>query len=95
MTKHCHWLQAQTVWKMVSQDLKPIGSKYIGLFRKGLLQQETMMPIWLPKSVCQRSGFAQVWIPAKSHSIELVETQGRYSFSILRNPENCHYSSML
>ena len=29
MTKHCHWLQAETVWKMVSQDLKPIGSKYM------------------------------------------------------------------
>ena len=67
MTIHCHWLQAQAVWKMVSQDLKPIGSKYIGLFPMVLLHQETVGPILLRKSVCQRSGFAQIWIPAKSH----------------------------
>ena len=68
MTKHCHWLQAQTVYgKWFLKILKPIGSKYIGLFQKVLLQQETAWPILLPKSVCQRSGFAQIWIPAKSH----------------------------
>ena len=68
MTKHCHWLQAETVWKMVSQDLKPIGSKYM-FVSKGFASTRNCV-----------AGFAQVWIPAKSHSIDLVETQGRYSF---------------